>query len=420
MTILLKQVTIADPQSKHNGLTTDIFIENGTIVSIESNSSKKADQTIDCHGAFVSTGWVDVFSNFCDPGFEFKETLQSGMAAAAAGGYTRVLVMGDTKPVTDNKAQVAYIHAAGTHANVTLHPIGAITKKMEGQSLAEMYDMRASHAVAFSDGMHPVQSPGVFLKALQYVKAFDGILIQIPIDKSIAASGLMHEGIVSTQMGLPGLPAVAEELMVKRDIDLLRYTGSKLHITGVSSATTIELIRAAKKEGLAISCSVTPTHLFYCDEDMTTYNTNLKVIPPVRTKADREALRVAVVDGTIDCIASHHAPQDWDHKVCEFEYAEFGNIGLQTTYATLEQTIPGLKPDQISNLLSGNARRIFDLPTVTIQAGQAAELTIFNRTETTTLTTENNKSKSSNSAFMNQSLTGKVIATINKGILTNQ
>ena len=138
--------------------------------------------------------------------------------------------------------------------------------------------------------------------------------------------------------------------MVKRDIDLLRYTGSKLHITGVSSATTVDLIRAAKKEGLSISCSVTPTHLFYCDEDMTTYNTNLKVIPPVRTKADRDALRAAVVDGTIDCIASHHAPQDWDHKVCEFEYAEFGNIGLQTTYSALEQTVPGLKPEQISNL----------------------------------------------------------------------
>jgi dihydroorotase len=326
--------------------------------------------------------------------------------------------MADTKPVTDNKAQVAYIHAAGTHANVTLHPIGAITKKMEGQSLAEMYDMRASHAVAFSDGMQPVQSPGVFLKALQYVKAFDGILIQIPIDKSIAASGLMHEGIVSTQMGLPGLPAVAEELMVKRDIDLLRYTGSKLHITGVSSATTIELIRAAKKEGLSISCSVSPTHLFYCDEDMTNYNTNLKVIPPVRTKADRDALRAAVVDGTIDCIASHHAPQDWDHKVCEFEYAEFGNIGLQTTYATLEQAVPGLKPEQISNLLGINARKIFTLPTILIEEGQAAELTIFNRKGTTTLTPENNKSKSSNSAFMNQVLNGKVIATLNKGILT--
>jgi dihydroorotase len=419
MTILLKQVTIADPQSKHNGLTTDIFIENGTIVSIESNSSKKADQTIDCHGAFVSTGWVDVFSNFCDPGFEFKETLQSGMAAAAAGGYTRVLVMGDTKPVIDNKAQVAYIHAAGTNSNVTLHPIGAVTKKMEGQSLAEMYDMRASSAVAFSDGMHPVQSPGVFLKALQYVKAFDGILIQIPIDKTIAANGLMHEGIVSTQMGLPGLPAVAEELMVKRDIDLLRYTGSKLHITGVSSATTIDLIKAAKKEGLAISCSVTPTHLFYCDEDMTTYNTNLKVIPPVRTKADRDALRAAVVDGTIDCIASHHAPQDWDHKVCEFEYAEFGNIGLQTTYATLEQTVPGLKPEQISNLLSGNARHIFGLPSVSINEGQAAELTIFNRTGTTTLTAKNNKSKSSNSAFMDMSLNGSIVATIHNNQLSH-
>jgi dihydroorotase len=418
MTILLKQVTIADPQSKHNGLTTDIFIENGVIVSIESNSSKKADQAIDCKGSFVSSGWVDVFSNFCDPGFEFKETLQSGIAAASAGGYTRVLVMGDTKPVTDNKAQVAYIYAAGNHSNVTLHPIGAITKKMEGQSLAEMYDMRASNAVAFSDGMHPVQSPGVFLKALQYVKAFDGVLIQIPIDKTIAANGLMHEGIISTQMGLPGLPAVAEELMVKRDIDLLRYTNSKLHITGVSSATTVDLIRAAKKEGLAISCSVTPTHLFFCDEDMTTYNTNLKVIPPVRTKADRDALRAAVVDGTIDCIASHHAPHDWDHKVCEFEYAEFGNIGLQTTYAALEQTVPGLKPDQISNLLSVNARQIFGLPGVSIEEGQAAELTIFNRTETTTLTPEKNKSKSSNSAFMNQTLTGKVMATIHNNQLT--
>ena len=418
MTILLKQVTIADPQSKHNGLTRDIFIENGVIVSIESNSSKKADQTLECKGDYVSGGWVDVFSNFCDPGFEFKETLQSGIAAAAAGGYTRVLVMGDTKPVSDNKAQVAYIYAAGTHANVTLHPIGAITKKMEGQSLAEMYDMRASNAVAFSDGMHPVQSPGVFLKALQYVKAFDGILIQIPIDKTIAANGLMHEGIISTQMGLPGLPAVAEELMVKRDIDLLRYTGSKLHITGVSSTTTINLIRAAKKEGLAISCSVTPTHLFYCDEDMTTYNTNLKVIPPVRTKADRDALRAAVIDGTIDCIASHHAPQDWDHKVCEFEYAEFGNIGLQTTYATLEQTVPGLTPNQVSNLLSGNARQIFGLPVVSIEEGQPAELTIFNRTTTTTLTAQNNKSKSSNSAFMDMPLKGAVVATLHNNQIT--
>jgi dihydroorotase len=206
--------------------------------------------------------------------------------------------------------------------------------------------------------------------------------------------------------------------MVKRDIDLLRYTGSKLHITGVSSATTIELIRAAKKEGLAISCSVTPTHLFYCDEDMTTYNTNLKVIPPVRTKIDRDALIAGVVDGTIDCIASHHAPQDWDHKVCEFEYAEFGNIGLQTTYATLEQTVPNLKPEQISNLLSGNARKIFALPTILIEEGQAAELTIFNRKGTTLLNSKNNKSKSSNSAFMDISLDGAVVATVHNNQLS--
>lgn len=415
MKILIRQAKIADIQSTSNGQTRDILIEDGIITKIATQIDAQADQEISADGLVISPGWVDIFAHGCDPGFEFKETLDTLAAAAEAGGYTQVFALADNKPVTDNKAQVEYIRLGSQHLPASILPLGAITKKMEGGSLAEMYDMRNSGAVAFSDGLSPVQSPGLFLKALQYVKAFDGVLIQLPIDKSIGAGGLMNEGIISTQLGLPGLPTIAEELMVKRDLDLLRYTGSKLHITGVSTANSIALIQAAKAEGLSVSCSVTPYHLFFCDEDLQQYDTNLKVNPPLRSKADMMALRKAVKEGIIDCIASHHIPQDWDHKTCEFEYAAPGMLGLQTAYAVVNEAVPGLSDEEMVALFSHNARNIFGLTKTHIQEGAQAELTLFSRTNNSTLTKATLKSKSANSAFLNMTLKGAVVATLYKG-----
>ncbi|KAF0235943.1 MAG: hypothetical protein FD183_1726, partial [Chitinophagaceae bacterium] len=298
MNILLKQVLITDPNSPFNGKIFDMLIESNKISKIGGKLTDKADIIIDEPGMAVSPGWVDVFAHFCDPGYEFKETLQSGAEAAAAGGYTRIFTLPNTKPVTDNKSLVEYAAKQTAHYPVHIHPIGAITQKTEGKELAEMYDMRNSGAIAFSDGLKPVQSPGLFIKALQYVKAFNGVLIQVPIDQSIGASGVMNEGVVSTRLGLPGIPSIAEESILKRDIDLVRYTHSQLHFTGVSTLQSLNLIREAKKEGLQITCSVTPYHLFFCDEDLLTYDTYLKVNPPLRSKADMLALRDGIIDGT--------------------------------------------------------------------------------------------------------------------------
>ena len=280
-----------------------------------------------------------------------------------------------------------------------------------------MIDMHENGAVTFSDGLHPVQSTLLFLKALQYVKAFDGTVIQLPIDKSIGSLGLMNEGIVSTKLGLPGIPSIAEELIIARDIELLRYTQSKLHISGVSTAKGIEKIREAKKEGLNISCSVTPYHLFFTDEDLIDYNTLLKVNPPLRTKADQLALLKSVENGIVDCISSHHLPQDWDGKTIEFENANEGIASIETSFAVIKQVLPKLSDDQLVALFSSNARKIFNIPASTIQEGTIAELTIYSNTENTCLSKNNSKSKSANSPFWDINLTGKIIGSFVKNKL---
>jgi dihydroorotase len=412
MNILLKQVLIADPNSPFNRQQVDIFIENNLIKQIGSLHDASAEIVINEPDLIVSPGWVDVFANFCEPGFEYKETLETGSSCAAAGGFTRVFALPNTKPVIDNKSLIEYVALKSEDLPIFIHPMGAISQKTEGNTLAEMYDMRNSGAVAFTDGIHPVQSSGLFLKALQYVKAFNGVLIQVPIDQSIGASGLMNEGIVSTQLGLPGIPAISEESMLKRDIDLVRYTDSKLHFTGISSSQSLQLIKDAKTEGLSVTCSVTPYHLFFCDEDLHDYNTYLKVNPPLRTRKDMLALREGIIDGTIDCIASHHFPQDWDHKVCEFEYAAFGMTGLQTAFSAVNHLMKDLSNDRLIDLFSNNARNIFGLPSSIIKEGNTAELTIFNKTATALF---NNKSKSSNSAFAKITLQGLVKGIVNKG-----
>ncbi len=291
MTILIRKAFIVHPGSPFNGQVKDILVKDGIISSISDTITGEADTVLEQEGLHVSPGWVDVFAHFCDPGFEFKETLQTGAAAAAAGGYTHVLVLPNTNPAVHSKTQVEYIKEKSRMLPVNIHPIGAATKNAEGKELAEMYDMYTSGAVAFGDGKSPVQSSGVMLKALQYVKAFDGILVQVPDDKSIGTHGLMNEGIVSTRLGLPGKPSIAEEMMVARDIELAGYAGSKLHFTGISSARSLQHLQEARQKGLQVTCSVTPYHLYFCDEDLMEYDTNLKVNPPLRTAENRDVLK---------------------------------------------------------------------------------------------------------------------------------
>lgn len=414
MKLLLKQVTIADIHSPYNALVKDILVLDGIVSKIDDTITDQGAEILDCNGSFISPGWVDIFAHFNDPGIEYKETLETGASAAAAGGYTQVFVIPNTQPAVYNKSTVEYIVQKSKSLPVHISPIGAITKNIEGKELAEMYDMHNSGAIAFSDGLHPIQTPGLMLKAMQYVKAIDKVIIQLPIDKTIAKAGLINEGITSTQLGLPGIPSIGEELIINRDIELLKYTGSKLHIAGISTAKGLDTIKAAKVAGVQISCSVTPYHLVYCDEDLTTYDTNLKTDPPLRSRSDMMALRKGVIDGSIDCIATHHFPQDWDNKTCEFEYAAPGMIGLETAFAVVNDILPELSIERLVSLFSGNASTVFSLPPNVIKEGALAELTLFNCNEVQTITTNTLKSKCRNSPFIGKQLKGNVIGIINK------
>ena len=412
MKLLIKQAQVIAPSSPLNGKKQDILIENGKITRIADSVTGQVDQVISEEGICVSPGWMDIFADFADPGQEYRETIETGARAAAAGGFTDVMLIPNTSPVTDTKAQADYLVQKGKQTPVNIHPIAAITRKTEGKDLAEMYDMHQAGAIAFGDGINPVQRAGLLLKALQYVKTIDGTVIQLPDDNSIGANGLMNEGIVSTRMGLPGKPIVAEELMVARDIKLARYTESRLHFTGISSPKSLEYIKRGKEGGIQISCSITPYQAFFCDEDLAGYNTHLKLNPPLRTRNDMLAIRQALLDGSVDCIASHHLPQHWDGKACEFEYARYGMISLETMFAVV--TTIGLDPQTFVQMQAVNARRLFGLPVPEIAEGADACLTIFAPAAAFTPDEKNIRSKSKNSPFTGMPLKGKVIGIVNK------
>lgn len=411
MNILLRQVKIIDPSSPFHQYKADILLENGFIKKI-GQFDGNADRVVDLDGLHVSPGWLDVFSNFCDPGFEFKETLQTGSNAAAAGGYTDVMILPNTSPTIHNKAGIEYIVQRSKELPVTIYPIAAITKNTDGKELAEMYDMHQSGAVAFGDGTCTIQSSGLLLKALQYLKAINKTVIQLPDDRSISATGLMNEGIISTQLGLPGKPSIAEELKISRDIELARYAESKIHFTGISSAKSVDLIRQAKNAGVSVTCSVTPYHLCFTDEDLVNYDTNLKVNPPIRTREDQLALKQGLMDGIIDCIATHHLPQDVDHKIVEFEYAQFGMLGLETSFGIIMTYFPELGLEKTIEVLCHQPRSIFDLNTVSIIENGQASLSLFLPDETWTVNELHSKSK--NSPFIGRQLKGKPVGIINK------
>jgi len=411
MKLLIKQAKIICSKSTLHGEIKDIFIEDGVIKNIADYLDVKADKTITSENLHVSIGWMDVFAQFSDPGYEYRETLESGVAAAAAGGFTNVMIAPNTNPSLSSKTQIEYIVQKGSPLAVNIHPIGSITKNADGKELSEMYDMHQSGSIAFSDGTNPVQNAGIMIKALQYVLANQYVIIQIPDDKSIASNGLMNEGIISTQLGLPGKPAIAEELMISRDIELAKYTNSKLHITGVSTRRSIEIINEAQQLGVNVTASATPYHAYFCDEDLKDYNTNLKVNPPLRTQNDMLAVREAITEGVINCIASHHTPLHSDEKNCEFEYAKFGMIGLENVFGVLNGFSKNI--DTLVNQLTTNPRNIFGLPIPKIAEGEMACLTVFDPTIEYMFDQSNIKSTSTNNPFLGKTLTGKVLGIIN-------
>ncbi len=413
MKVLLQKAKIVCQHSGYHNQVKDILIVDGKIHQISNDIISEDATCIHADALHVSTGWVDIFAQFCDPGYEFRETLESGSNAAAAGGFTDVMIIPNTNPVVCSKSQVEYIIQKSKSLISTIHPLGAITKNAEGKALAEMYDMHSSGAVAFTDGTNPLQDANIMIKALQYALATNSVIIQVPDEKNISAHGLINEGVISTQMGLPGIPAIAEELMIARDIELLQYTQSNLHITSVSTQKGMELIANAKQAGLAITCSVTPYHLHFCDEDLTGYQTNLKLNPPLRTKADMLFLRSAVSKGLVDCIASHHTPLHWDDKTCEFEYAKYGMIGLETLFGVVSPVINDI--ELLVSMLTEKPRTTFGLSIPTIEEGADACLSFFDPTCNYTFEEKMIQSTSKNSPFIGKTLHGKVLGIINKG-----
>jgi dihydroorotase len=414
MQVHIRKARVIDPQSKHHDKVVDLLIKNGVIEEIGRTVSANKGKVIEAKQLCVSPGWVDVFADFREPGFEHKETIASGLASAATGGFTDVLLTPNTQPAISTKSLVQFILQKANGSVVNVHPIGAATQNTEGKDLAEMLDMRANGAIAFGDGWKPIQSANLALKALEYVKTFGGTLIQIPVDASLASGGLMHEGVVSTTLGMAGVPTLAETIMVHRDIELVRYTGSKLHITGISAAESVDMIRKAKAEGLPITCSVTPCHIALTDESLTGYDSVYKVSPPLRTEADRQALIAGIKDGTIDCIATHHRPQEWDAKAKEFEYAADGmaiqEIAFNIAWDVLSEHIT---VERMVEVMSVIPRDIFGLQYPGIEKGKRASLTIFTTGDTHTLASKNIQSASRNNPFIGQALKGKVLGVVN-------
>ena len=415
MNALIKKATIICKTSSFHLQVKDVLVVDGIIKAIDDNISAENSQIISGINLHLSIGWMDIFADFAEPGNEHRETLESGANAAAAGGFTDVMLVPDTMPTVASKAQIEFLIERAKNLPVNIHPIGAVTKNAEGTALTEMYDMHNSGAVAFGDGRKSIQQAGILLKALQYVSAKDAVIIQVSDDKSISEGGLMNEGIVSIQLGLPGNPAMAEELMIARDIALLRYTDAHLHITGVSTKKGIELIQLAKTEGLKITCSVTPYHLVFCEDDLVDYDTNLKVNPPLRTREDVAALQDALRSGAIDCIASHHTPQCADDKICEFEYAKNGMITLQTLYGTVNTILNNT--ELLVKIFTENNRNIFGQTLPVIETGAVACLTIFEPATNYNFEEKDILSKSKNSAFIGKEMIGKVIGILNKNKL---
>ena len=409
MNVLIKSAAIVDPKSDFHNQTVDILIEKGTIAKIGKQiSNSKNYKEIKLDNIHVSQGWFDSSVSFGEPGFEERETIKNGLKTAALSGFTGVAVNANTDPVIDTNSDISFLKAKANGNAVGLYPIGALTKSSLGANLAELFDMKNSGAVAFYDYQKGIGNANLMKLALQYASNFDGLVISFPQDSTIAGHGVMNENMTSTSLGLKGNPALAEELQVTRDIFLLEYTGGKLHIPTISTAKSVELIRKAKLNRLNISCSVAIHNLLFTDEALSTFDSNYKVLPPLRSQSDIDALLVGLKDGTIDMVTSDHNPLDIEHKKIEFDYAKYGTIGLETAFGALHKCFTIKKTVEL--LTNGKER--FSVKSIPINVGNKADLTLFNPNTTYRFTKEHIISSSKNSLFENFELKGKVYGII--------
>ncbi len=408
MTTLFKSAKIIDPGGNFHDQVVDVCITDGIITAIgNALPTPENAQCIEHSDLQLSAGWWDSSVVLGEPGYEDSETIANGLQTAAASGFTAVMVQPLTHPVADNQAVIQLIRQKAVDQPTSVYPIGALTIGSEGTALAELYDMQQAGAIAFGDYKKSMSNANLMKIALQYVQDFDGLVMAFSQDEKIKGNGVVNEGITSTRLGLKGIPNLAEELMVARNLFLLEYTGGRLHIPTISTAKSVELIREAKAKGLRVSCSVAVHHLVLNDTVLETFNSNLKVSPPLRSENDRLALLAGVMDHTIDCITSDHHPIVVEHKKLEFDLAQNGTLGLESAFSALLTVLP--LPIVIEKLTAG--RQLFGQPKVKIDVGATANFTAFTTQEEWVFEPQHIRSKSKNAALLGQKMKGKVLGT---------
>lgn len=410
MSLLFKNAQVFNPDFSERLQKSNILVEDGRITSF---SGLEAEEEVDLEGKVIYPGWFDLNAHFNDPGLEYKEDLVSGSEVAIKGGFTDVQLFPNTSPPLETKSDVSYVLQKSISI-VDLHVSAALSEGLKGENLTEIYDLRSAGVTSFTDGDLSIWNSKLLLKALQYTSKVEATIFQTPRDLALSEKTQMHEGKVSTFLGLPGEPSVSEELIIMRDIEILKYSGGSLHFSRVSSGHSIEIIRRAKAEGLKVTCDTSIHQLLFTDEDLTDFNTNFKNVPPYRTESDRQALIQGVVDGTIDAICSNHRPQDQENKDLEFDLAEPGSISLQTFYSSLLKLFDVIPEKTLVECISSKPRKVLGLEEAKIEEGAIAKMTIVDPYCKWTLDDSTNLSKSRNSPFWEQELTGKVVGLVNR------
>jgi len=412
--VLIHAAKVFDPSSPYHLREVDIFIEEGQIKEIGANLSHEVTHHIRVENLCVSIGWCDLRCVLSEPGFEHKDDFTSLSNSAAAGGFTDITVLPNTHPVIQSKESVHYVLNQSKIQLTDFHPIAALTQDTKGEQITEMLDLHHAGAKAFSDGIHPISTTAIMMLSLQYLQTFNGLLISLPENREISPNGQMHEGTTSTMMGTKGIPSLTEELAIIRDLELLNYTGGRLHIATISTAKGVQLIREAKQKGLRVTCDIAAQQVAFTDEDLMDFDTNLKVRPPFRSKADQTALWQGLADSTIDAIVSNHTPHDEESKKLEFDLADFGMLGLETAFAAIMSNCPTeISLEMILDKLTVQPRTLLGLPPLSIQENQTAKLTLFQPNQEWTADWKHFYSKSKNTPFVGKKLKGKVLGVVN-------